>query len=59
MKNRARQRENRRLKAQKYEKPWLNPEGYMDLTPYKAIQNITRQEKEEKKKNTRGTTSTP
>jgi len=41
MKNRTRQRENRRLKHQK---PWLNPEGYHDPTPYEALRNIKRQE---------------
>ncbi len=42
MRNRIRQRENRRKKAQ--EKHWLNPEGYLDLTPYYALRNIQQQE---------------
>ena len=40
MKNRERQRRNRRLKAGKDgpEKPWLNQEGYYDLTAYHGIE---------------------
>ncbi|SDZ96352.1 hypothetical protein SAMN02745687_01236 [Lachnospiraceae bacterium NK3A20] len=46
MKNRQRQRENRR----KYKKdPRLNASGCMDMTAYKAIRNVTREEKKEKR----------
>lgn len=39
MKNRERQRRNRRLKDERNgtEKPWLNREGYYDLTAYHGI----------------------
>ena len=42
MKNRNRQRENRRLKDERIQKPWLNHEGYHDPTAYLAIRNIER-----------------
>lgn len=44
MKNRKKQRENRRKygKKAKYEKPWQNAEGYTDLTAYHAIRNADR-----------------
>lgn len=46
MKNRQRQRENRR----RYKKdPRLNASGCMDMTAYKAIRNVTRQEKKVKR----------
>lgn len=51
MKNRNRQRENRRLKNitlqenPRLKKPWLNNEGYYDPTAYQAIRNIERQER--------------
>jgi hypothetical protein len=42
MRNREKQRENRRrFKTD----PRLNASGYMDLTAYKAIRNVTREEK--------------
>ena len=50
MKNRNRQRENRRLKganlpeSPRLEKPWLNHEGYYDPTAYQAIRNVEHQE---------------
>ena len=50
MKNRNRQRENRRMKgaslpeSPRLEKPWLNPEGYPDPTAYQALRNIERRE---------------
>lgn len=45
MKNRDRQRENRR----RYKKdPRLNASGCMDMTAYKAIRNVCRQEKKVK-----------
>ena len=50
MKNRNRQRENRRLKgvslseSPRLEKPWLNHEGYYDPTAYQAIRNVERRE---------------
>lgn len=39
MRNRERQRENRRKKhaEQGVEKPWKNQEGYMDLTAYHGM----------------------
>ena len=51
MKNRNRQRANRRMKEAglldntKIEKPWLNHEGYHDPTAYEAIRNVQRQER--------------
>ena len=50
MKNRERQRENRRKYCgkQKYEKPWLNREGYYDPTAYKGMQRAMKAEKETK-----------
>ena len=39
MKNRDRQRENRK---RTYEKPWLNSEGYHDPTACLALRNIER-----------------
>jgi len=44
LKNRNRQRENRRMKDAKIEKPWLNQEGYHDPTAYQALRNIERRE---------------
>ena len=43
-KNRNRQRENRRMKDAKIEKPWLNHEGYHDPTAYQALRKIERRE---------------
>jgi len=43
-KNRNRQRENRRIKAERTEKPWLNHEGYHDPTAYLALRNLGRRE---------------
>lgn len=51
MKNRKRQRENRR-KHNNYgrlAKPWQNAEGYTDLTAYYAIRNADRKAKGEPK----------
>lgn len=46
MKNRDRQRENRR----RYRKdPRFNASGCMDMTAYKAIRNVSRQEKKVKR----------
>ena len=56
--NRARQRENRRMKyrgrenprqgsRRSSEKPWLNSEGYHDPTAFAAIRNIERAERKE------------
>ena len=45
MKSRAKIKENRRLKRERVEKPWLNSEGYHDPTVYAAIRNIERAEK--------------
>ncbi len=59
MKNRFRQRENRRLKPRSYEKPWQNPEGYNDFTAYIAIRNITRMEKAREKQDPRGVKQFP
>ena len=53
---RDRQRRNRRekdkrelleifMKSEKNERPWLNHEGYHDLTSYHAIRNVEREEK--------------
>ena len=47
MKNRNRQRENRRMKDAKIEKPWLNHEGYHDPTAYQALRKIERREAKE------------
>ena len=50
MKNRNRQRENRRLKGVslsescRLDKPWLNHEGYHDPTAYQALPSIERRE---------------
>ena len=50
MKNRNRQRENRRMKgvnlseSLRIEKPWLNHEGYHDSTAYQALRSIERRE---------------
>ena len=41
-KNRNRQHENHRIKAERTEKPWLNHEGYHDPTAYQAFRNIER-----------------
>ena len=54
--SRDKQRENRRLKNRglicpkqesrtRYEKPWLNSEGYHDPTAYAALRNIERAER--------------
>ena len=54
--NRAKQRENHRLKYRGHEnprqesrtssdKPWLNSEGYRDPTAFAAIRNIERAER--------------
>ncbi|MGN0254773.1 MAG: hypothetical protein ACI4W2_00805 [Eubacterium sp.] len=46
MKNRQRQRENRR----RYKTdPRKNASGCMNMTAYKAIRNVTRQEKRERR----------
>ena len=44
MRNREKQRENRRKygKKNRYEKPWLNAEGYADPTTYQGIKNATK-----------------
>lgn len=51
MKDRTRQRENRKLKKKSRRKPWLNHEGYYDMTAYQAIKNITKSESRRKKQN--------
>ena len=54
--SRDRQRRNRRekdkrellesfMKSEKNERPWLNHEGYHDLTSYHAIRNVERERK--------------
>lgn len=43
MKDRTRQRANRKLKKKSQRKPWLNHEGYYDPTAYNAIRNIERE----------------
>ena len=47
--SRAKQPENRRIKHHNQgtaqEKPWLNSEGYHDLTAYLALRNIERRER--------------
>lgn len=46
MRDRKKQRENRR----RYKtNPCLNASGCYDMTAYRAIQNVTREEREEKK----------
>lgn len=40
MRDRRRQRENKKLKLLNEKKPWLNSEGYYDPTAYHAIRSI-------------------
>ena len=55
MKNRNKQRENRRLYGKSTEKPWRNAEGYMDLTAYEGIKRAEAGKKNSgKKKDTQG-----
>ena len=42
MRDRKKQRELRRNRKDKFEKPWQNAEGYTDLTAYHGINNATK-----------------
>ena len=53
MKDRTRQRENRKLKKKSLRKPWLNHEGYYDMTAYQAIRNIEKSESDARKRSIR------
>ena len=53
MKNREKQRENRRnKKCQEKHRPWQNAEGYNVFTAYQALLNIEREKRKKSKPST-------